>query len=92
VGIEIDTYTTVYTYDSKLAAAPLYLYPGIGTVSKNDVTQTIDTETGDNPGSVATTCTTTYNSANQPVSTKATVTTVPASPGIATENITYTYQ
>lgn len=93
VGIQTDTYTTVYQYDSKLAASPLYLYPGIATLSANDVTGSTDTETGDNPGSVTTTLSTTYNTANQPVSAKATVTTVPSSSlGVATENITYTYQ
>jgi hypothetical protein len=91
-GIEVDTYTTVYQYDSKLAAAPLYLYPGIATISINDLTQTTDTETGTNPGSVNTTYATTYNSANQPASTVATATTTPSTSGVTTENITYTYQ
>ncbi len=91
-GVEVDTYTTVYQYDSKLAAAPLYLYPGIATISTNDLTQTTDTETGTNPGSVTTTYVTTYNSANQPASTVATATTTPSTSGITTETITYTYQ
>jgi hypothetical protein len=91
-GIEVDTYTTAYQYDSKLAAAPLYLYPGIATISANDLTQTTDTETGTNPGSVTTTYATTYNSANQPASTVATATTTPSTSGITTEKITYTYQ
>jgi hypothetical protein len=91
-GIEVDTYTTVYQYNSKLAAAPLYLYPGIATISINDLTQTTDTETGTNPGTVTTTYSTTYNSANQPASTMATATTTPSSSGTTTETITYTYQ
>lgn len=92
-GIATDTYTTVYQYDSKLAASPLYLYPGIATFSANDVSGSTDTETGTNPGSVTTALSTTYNAANQPVSAKATVTTTPSSSvGVATENITYTYQ
>jgi hypothetical protein len=91
-GIQTDTYTTVYQYDSKLAAAPFFLYPGISTISTNDLTGSTDTETGINPGTVTTTYSTTYNAANQPASTTATVTTIPASSGITTENITYTYQ
>jgi hypothetical protein len=62
-------------------------------ISLNDLTQSVVTETGSNAGTVTTAYTTTYNSANQPSSSKATVTTTPSNPGtIATENITYTYQ
>jgi hypothetical protein len=91
VGIEEDTYTTLYQYDSKLAAAPLYLYPGIATISTNDLNQTTTTETGTNPSVVTTNYATTYNSANQPASTVATATTTPSS-STTTETITYTYQ
>jgi len=92
-GIAIDTFTTVYQYNTKLSSAPLYIVPGIAVISLNDLTQSVVTETGSNAGTVTTAYTTTYNSANQPSSSKATVTTTPSNPGtIATENITYTYQ
>jgi hypothetical protein len=92
VGIQTATYTTVYQYDSKLAASPLFLYPGIAAIIINDLSQTTETETGLIPQTIVTAYNTTYNSANQPATTKATVTITPASSGITTENITYTYQ
>jgi len=92
VGIQTATYTTVYQYNSKLAAAPLFLYPGIAAIIINDLSQTTETETGLIPQTIVTAYNTTYNSANQPATTKATVTITPASSGITTENITYTYQ
>jgi hypothetical protein len=92
VGIQTATYTTVYQYNSKLAAAPLFLYPGIDAIITNDLSQTTETETGLIPQTIVTAYNTTYNSANQPATTKATVTTTPASSEITTENITYTYQ
>jgi hypothetical protein len=93
VGIQTATYTTVFQYDSKLAAAAPYLYPGITTIGINDLSQTTETETGLIPQTIVTAYNTTYNSANQPTSTVATVTVTPADPGgLVTENITYTYQ
>lgn len=92
-GVAADTFTSNYQYDSKVSAVPLYLVPGIAIINANNLTQSVDTETGVNPGSVTTNYTNTYNSANQPSSSTATVTTTPANSGvIATENITYTYQ
>jgi hypothetical protein len=92
-GIAIDTFTTAYQYNTKLSSAPLYIVPGVAVISLNDLTQSVVTETGTNPSTVTTSYTTTYNSANQPASSKATVTTTPSNPGIiATETITYTYQ
>jgi hypothetical protein len=92
-GIAVDTFTTVYTYDTKLSAAPLYLVPGVAVLSINDLTQSSVTETGTNPGSVITNYTTTYNAANQPATSTVTVTTTPSNSGsIAKETITYTYQ
>ncbi|HXB33629.1 MAG TPA: hypothetical protein VNV35_09415 [Puia sp.] len=92
VGIQTATYTTEYQYNSKLAAAPLFLYPGIAAIIINDLSQTTETETGLIPQTIVTAYNTTYNYANQPATTKGTVTTTPASSGITTENITYTYQ
>lgn len=92
-GIAVDTFTTAFQYNTKLSSAPLYIVPGVAVISLNDLTQSIVTETGDNPGSVTTSYTTTYNSANQPTSSKATVASVPSNPaGITAETITYTYQ
>src|ERR1700722_10915131 len=92
-GTATDTFTTDYSYDGKNSAAPNYIFPGIAIVNVNNLTKTSQTETGVNPGSVVTTYTTTYNSANQPATSQATVATTPTSSGlIATENITYTYQ
>lgn len=92
-GIAVDTFTTVYQYNTKLSSAPLYLVPGVALISLNDLTQSIVTETGDNPSTVTTSYMTTYNSANQPASSKATVAAVPADPAsITAETITYTYQ
>jgi hypothetical protein len=92
-GIAVDTFTTVYQYDTKLSAAPLYLVPGVAVLSVNDLTQSSVTETGVNPGSVITNYTTTYNTANQPETSTVTVTTTPSNPGsIAKQTITYTYQ
>jgi hypothetical protein len=91
-GVAEDTFTTSYSYDTKVSAAPVWVVPGVAIINANNLTQTSDVETGVNPGSVTTAYTTTYNSANQPSSSKAIVTTTPANTGeIATENITYTY-
>jgi hypothetical protein len=93
VGIQTATYTTVYQYDSKLAASPLFLYPGVFAIITNDLSQTTETETGLIPQTIVTAYSTTYNSANQPASTMATLTITPSnSGGIASEKITYTYQ
>src|SRR5580658_4187589 len=93
VGIQTATYTTVYQYDSKLAASPLFLYPGIAAIITNDLSQTTETETGLIPQTIVTAYNTTYNSANQPASTAATLTITPSnSGGIASEKITYTYE
>jgi hypothetical protein len=93
VGIQTATYTTVYQYDSKLAASPLFLYPGIAAIIINDLSQTTETETGLIPQTIVTAYTTTYNSANQPASAAATLTITPGnSGGLASEKITYTYQ
>jgi hypothetical protein len=93
VGIETATYTTVYQYDTKLAASPLFLYPGIAAIIVNDLSQTTETETGLVPQTIVTSYNTTYNSANQPASTAATLTITPGNSGaLASEKITYTYQ
>ena len=93
VGIQTATYTTVYQYNSKLAASPLFLYPGIAAIITNDLSQTTETETGLIPQTIVTAYNTTYNSANQPASTAATLTITPSNTGgIASEKITYTYQ
>ena len=92
-GIAVDTFTTAYQYNTKLSAAPLYIVPGVSVINLNDLTQSVVTETGDNPGTVTTAYTTTYNAANQPASSNATIATIPGNPnGIASEKITYTYQ
>jgi hypothetical protein len=92
-GRAVDTFASVYTYDTKLSAAPLYLVPGVAVLSVNDLTQSSVTETGANPGSVITNYTTTYNAANQPATSTVTVATTPSNPGaIAKETITYTYK
>lgn len=93
VGIQTATYTTMYQYDSKLAASPLFLYPGIAAIITNDLSQTTETETGLIPQTIVTAYNTTYNSANQPASTTATLTITPSnSAGLVSEKITYTYQ
>jgi hypothetical protein len=93
VGIQTATYTTVYQYDSKLAASPLFLYPGVAAIITNDLSQTTETETGLIPQTIVTAYNTTYNSANQPASTTANLTITPNnSGGLASEKITYTYE
>ena len=78
VGIQTDTYTTVYQYNSKLAASPLFLYPGVAAIITNDLSRTTETETGLIPQTIVTAYSTTYNSANQPASTMATLTSLRA--------------
>jgi len=94
-GFPIDTFTTVNQFNNKVSAAPLYLFPGIAVSLANDLTQSTMTETGLNPNVVVSSYATTYNAANQPVSSIVTLTTTPANPSPsapATELISYTYQ
>jgi hypothetical protein len=92
-GVETNTQTSAYTYNSKLPASPYYGIPGVPISIANDVTGLVQTTTGVNPASISFTYTTTYNSANQPSSSSVTVTQTPANTdNITSEQITYTYQ
>jgi hypothetical protein len=92
-GIIANTFTTVYQYNSKISAAPIYIIPGVPINSMNDLSQSTETETGANPGSNTSVYSTTYNGTNQPVSSTVALTVTPTDPGNpATETISYTYQ
>jgi hypothetical protein len=92
-GVQTNTQTSAYTYNSKLPASPYYGIPGVPISSANDVTGLAQTTTGVNPASISFTYTTTYNSANQPSSSSVAVTQTPANAAnITSEQITYTYQ
>jgi hypothetical protein len=92
-GVETNTQTSAYTYNSKLPASPYYGIPGVPISSANDVTSETQTTTGINPATISYTYTTTYNSANQPSSSSVAVAQTPANAdNITSEQITYTYQ
>jgi hypothetical protein len=92
-GVETNTQTSAYTYNSKLPASPYYGIPGVPISSANDVTSLVQTTTGVNPASINFTYTTMYNSANQPSSSSVAVTQTPVNAdNITSEQITYTYQ
>jgi hypothetical protein len=92
-GVETNTQTSAYTYNSKFPASPYYGIPGVPISSANDVTGLVQTTTGVNPASISFTYTSTYNSANQPSSSSVAVTQTPANAdNITSEQITYTYQ
>lgn len=92
-GVETNTETSAYTYNTKLPPSPYYGIPGVPISNANDVTGLVQTTTGVNPASVSFTYTTTYNSANQPTSSSVAVTQTPANAdNITSEQITYTYQ
>ncbi len=92
-GVETNTQTSVYTYNSKLPPSPYYGIPGVPISSANDVTSETQTTTGVNPATISYTYTTTYNSASQPSSSSVAVTQTPANAdNITSEQVTYTYQ
>jgi len=92
-GILEDTVTTNYTYNSSVAASPLYIAFGVPIAVPNDIAQINFTTTGVNPNMVASSYSSTYNAANQPTSSVVTLTETPSFSGdLMTENITYTYQ
>jgi len=92
-GVQTNTQTSTYTYNSKVAASPYYDIPGVPINNANDVTAETQTTTGINPATLGYTYTTTYNSANQPSSSSVAVTQTPANTyNITGEQITYTYQ
>jgi hypothetical protein len=91
-GFSVDTVTTVYEYNSKLSAAPIFIFPGVNISSINDLTQVTLTTNGVNPSVVTSTYQTTYNANNQPVSSTVTVATTPANQGTLTkEDFSYFY-
>ena len=92
-GILEDTTTTHYTYNSSVAASPLYIAFGVPITVPNDISGIDFTTTGLLPNTVTSTYTSTYNAANQPVTTVVNFTETPSNTGdVLTENITYTYQ
>jgi hypothetical protein len=93
-GIPVDTMTTTYQYNSKLSAAPLFIFPGVNISVINDLTQVTLTTAGVNPSVTTSTYQTTYNSNNQPVSSTVTVDTTPtpkSSVVLVKEEISYFY-
>jgi hypothetical protein len=91
-GIQSNTVTSVYQYNSQSSAAPFFIIPGIPIASTNDLSKQTQTSTGVNAQTITTTYTTTYNSTNQPLNSTATVNIAPTDPNsIATETISYTY-
>jgi hypothetical protein len=92
VGVPVDTVTTTFQYNSKLSAAPFSYIPGVPINSTNDLIQSTMTETGINPSSTISSYQTTYNQANQPVTSVVTLTNNPPNQILVTENISYFYQ
>jgi hypothetical protein len=91
-GVPVNTVTSVYQFNSDISASPYYVGPGIPIVNVNDITSINQTTTGTNPQTLTTAYSSTYNTANQPVSSSVTLTPTPTDPNaIATEEITYTY-
>ncbi len=91
-GVPVNTVTSVYQYNSDISAAPYFVGPGIPIRNLNDVTSINQNTTGVNPQTLTTAYASTYNSANQPVSSTVTLTPAPTDPNaIATEEISYTY-
>jgi len=92
-GVEEETVTTAYQYDTKLSPSPLFIAIGVPIGMKNDISQVTETHSGIPNQTDVSSYATTYNSANQPVSSTVTVTETPAYSGdLGTEKITYTYQ
>lgn len=91
-GVPVNTVTSVYQFNSDISAAPYYAGPGIPIDNVNDIININQTTTGTNPQTLTSSYTSTYNSANQPVTSSVTLTPAPTDPNaIATEEITYTY-
>jgi hypothetical protein len=91
-GIVTNTVTSLFQYDSKISAAPIFIVPGVPVNSTNDLSSSTQTTTGLNAQTISTTYQTNYNSTNQPVNSLAALTITPQNPeNIATETITYTY-
>jgi len=92
-GIPVDTTNSIYSYNSKLSASPLYGVPGVPLNSLNDLVQLMQSETGLNPSEHITNYSSTYNAKNQPVSSAVTITSAQSTPqDAASESISYTYQ
>ena len=91
-GVQVNTVTSSFTYNAKISAAPMYIVPGVLAASENDVTNFTQTTTGTNPQTLTSVYNTTYNAANQPVTSAVTLTTSPSSPNdITSEGISYFY-
>jgi len=91
-GIQSNTITSVYQYNSQSSAAPFFISPGIPIASTNDLSKQTQTSTGVNEQTITTTYTTSYNSTNQPLNSTAIVNIAPTDPNsIAAETISYTY-
>lgn len=91
-GVQSNTVTSTYQYDSQSSAAPFFISPGIPIASTNDLSKLTQTSAGVNQQSIVTSYTTTYNSANQPVTSNATLNITPSDPNnITSETISYTY-
>jgi hypothetical protein len=92
-GVPVNTVTSVYTYNTKISAAPVFIVPGVTAGSTNDITGLTQTTTGTNPQTINYAYQTTYNSASQPLNSSVTLTNSPSTPDdIVTEQVSYFYQ
>ena len=92
-GVQQSTVTETLEYTSRPGAGPYYSIPGVPIQTANALSQSTLVTTGIDAQTVVTAYTTTYNTANQPVSASATISVTPASSTApASETVSYTYQ